>query len=475
MKKEEIKAIQLRLEEEIKPDESRPLLVKLSNNCEQVADSISELNETVTNGYKQSKCGLFRLWKTAHSLSFDLIESQGSFLERLKLAKMCIVFEKVDLHDTKVLFGKLNSVFEQLKKNISEPKKLVPHVILVTELKHLVLLADSHFKGLRRAIQEYEEAGQLCKFVECRYISLLSQAMLPYVGPFKRLSEHLLLASKQSSVSVQSLFDERLRIPLLKSLSQRLEGIIMTIKNRTAMRGVGHNYWSLTRLQKLGHMISGAKSLVRAGMIFNTDYQELLVKILVKLQSIARYMPSNIYELTVSVGDKEFERNVHSIFCQVWENRRELDELTSQLEVICVHSSMKEIFCSDEKRAKSRPTATEMARRNKAVAYAAGEIKLKCGRLPNVDEIIKATKYTRQEIYATSAYLEGKIVKQSAKRTKDLIGSATESEQFKDKSTEHARTDRRSESQQAELDALMDEQEQDDGSNRIPTEKHPDI
>ncbi len=118
---------------------------------------------------------------------------------------------------------------------------------------------------------------------------------------------------------------------------------------------------------------------------------------------------------------------------------------------------------------KNRPTAADMARRNKAVAYSAGEIKAKHGRLATVDEIIEATKYNRSEIYATTAYKEGKIAKASAKLTIESTGSSVApSEQFEEKSIEHSRSDRQSNSDKAELDALIDQQEKDDSSNFAP-------
>jgi hypothetical protein len=109
-----------------------------------------------------------------------------------------------------------------------------------------------------------------------------------------------------------------------------------------------------------------------------------------------------------------------------------------------------------------------MENRNRAVAMAAAQIQATYDRLPTVDEIIAETKYTRQQVYATDAYKEDKIEKQSAKLTAEGMGSSvTSSEQFGEKSIEHSRSERRSKSDQAELDVLIDEQEQNDKSDFV--------
>ncbi|MHC4462172.1 MAG: hypothetical protein ACYS6W_11390 [Planctomycetota bacterium] len=119
---------------------------------------------------------------------------------------------------------------------------------------------------------------------------------------------------------------------------------------------------------------------------------------------------------------------------------------------------------------KKRPTAADMEIRNKAVAMAAAQLQAKYDRLPSVDEVIAETKnkYTHSQIYATSAYKEGKIAKASAKLTTESTGSSiTESEQFGERSIEHSRAKRRTKSDQADLDALIDQQEKDDSSDFV--------
>lgn len=119
-------------------------------------------------------------------------------------------------------------------------------------------------------------------------------------------------------------------------------------------------------------------------------------------------------------------------------------------------------------RKKRRPTATEMENRNRAIAMAAAQLQAKYDRLPTVDEIVGETEYTRQQVYATPTYKEGKIAKKSAKLTTELTGSSVEeSEYFADRSIQHTRTVRRSKAEQAELDSLIDEQGKDDKSGRI--------
>jgi len=118
------------------------------------------------------------------------------------------------------------------------------------------------------------------------------------------------------------------------------------------------------------------------------------------------------------------------------------------------------------KKSKKRSTKAEMGNRNKAIAMAAAKFKAEYDRLPTVDEIIAETKYTRNQIYATNAYTEGKIAKPSAKLTAEMTGnSITTSEQFSEKSIQHSRTDRRTKSEQDELNALIDQQKKDCNSD----------
>ncbi|MBN1125074.1 MAG: hypothetical protein JXA82_08700 [Sedimentisphaerales bacterium] len=122
-----------------------------------------------------------------------------------------------------------------------------------------------------------------------------------------------------------------------------------------------------------------------------------------------------------------------------------------------------------QKKQKKRPTAAEMDNRNRSVAMAATDIKMKYDRLPTVSEISKKTKLTHDQIYATKPYKEGEIAKRSAKLATDMTGGCiASSELFKDKSIEHSRANRRTTSEQIELEALIDQQEIDDSSDSAP-------
>jgi len=126
--------------------------------------------------------------------------------------------------------------------------------------------------------------------------------------------------------------------------------------------------------------------------------------------------------------------------------------------------SQPEIEC----RKKNRPTKKEMADRNRSVALVAVEFESKHGRLPTVDEIIKKTSYNQKQIYQTDAYKEGKIAKNSAKVTDEMTGaSITPSEYFGERSIQHTRAKNRSKSDQAALDALIEEQANDSNSSYI--------
>lgn len=111
---------------------------------------------------------------------------------------------------------------------------------------------------------------------------------------------------------------------------------------------------------------------------------------------------------------------------------------------------------------RKRPTQTDMENRNRAVAMAAGEISRDHDRLPTVSEIVEKTKLTRNQIYATDPYKEGKIAKRTAKAAGEMIGGSVQrSEFYGGKSEEHGRGRRRSESEQAELDVLLEEHKED--------------
>lgn len=111
---------------------------------------------------------------------------------------------------------------------------------------------------------------------------------------------------------------------------------------------------------------------------------------------------------------------------------------------------------------KHRPTKAEMANRNKAVAMAAAQFEAEHGCLPSVDDVIKETELSRPQIYATDAYREGKIAKSSAKVAGEMTGgSIQKTEYYNRESEEHARVKKRTKAEQAELDALIDEQKED--------------
>jgi len=111
-------------------------------------------------------------------------------------------------------------------------------------------------------------------------------------------------------------------------------------------------------------------------------------------------------------------------------------------------------------RRKKRPTKVEMDNRNRVVAMAAVEVQARHDRLPTVGEIAAETGYSRQQIYSTTPYKEGKIAKNSSKSTSDMMGgSAGETEHYGGKSIQSPRTTRRPASEQSEFDALVEQQD----------------
>lgn len=117
---------------------------------------------------------------------------------------------------------------------------------------------------------------------------------------------------------------------------------------------------------------------------------------------------------------------------------------------------------------RSRATQKQLEDRNRAVAMAAAKFKSEHDRLPTVTDIVTVTSYGRQQIYSTDAYKEGKVIKAGSKATGELTGSSvTETEYFGGKSINHSRIKRRSNFEQAHLDALIEQQAQDDKSNFV--------
>lgn len=119
-------------------------------------------------------------------------------------------------------------------------------------------------------------------------------------------------------------------------------------------------------------------------------------------------------------------------------------------------------------KSKNRPKQAEMNKRNMTVALFASNFISEHDRLPNVDEIIAITKFTRNQIYATDAYKDGKIAKNSAKVATEMIGrSVHETEQFTNTSETHSRVEKRCRSEQAVIDALISDQKKDYKSDYV--------
>ena len=115
-----------------------------------------------------------------------------------------------------------------------------------------------------------------------------------------------------------------------------------------------------------------------------------------------------------------------------------------------------------------RATRTEMANRNRAVAMAAAELKLKYDRLPTVAQVAQKTGIARKQIYSTAAYKENRIAKVSAKLTSEVVKGSTPSEYHRKGSAEGARVERRSKAEQDQLDGLIDQQAaEDDNPNPL--------
>jgi hypothetical protein len=251
-----------------------------------------------------------------------------------------LYFENVDISTIGDLFTKLEDTIRETKEEVLQSTRAIPHELMASDLKHLVLLADGHIHGMKWAIKKYREKEQLCNFIEGRYIAILAHALRDYVSPFMTVAEYLSVYGKDPSV--KQLAKEPGRVSILKSLADQLEGIIVTGANQTRLRGIGHNYYSLVALQKLGHMVGHAKTLVRCAMRLDDTPSVLLNDVSVTLETLSRYMPKNVYNFTVPVEDRSFEQYFTSICNNVRTYRRQFDDLISKLLVFCEQEDLKD-------------------------------------------------------------------------------------------------------------------------------------
>ena len=131
-------------------------------------------------------------------------------------------------------------------------------------------------------------------------------------------------------------------------------------------------------------------------------------------------------------------------------------------------SKIKPELQKPQKSKRKRATKKDVENRNRIIVTAAAELKIKYDRLPSVDEVMEKTHLGRQQIYDSAPYKEGKIAKASAKATEEVTGSSVQkSEYFDENSEEHGRRNNRSKAEQAELDALIDQQADDDRSEYV--------
>ena len=121
-----------------------------------------------------------------------------------------------------------------------------------------------------------------------------------------------------------------------------------------------------------------------------------------------------------------------------------------------------------KKTKRKRAGQKELKIRNCTIAAATTEITLTYDRLPTVSEVMEKTTLTRQQIYGSPLYKEGRIARASAVATEAMTGSSVQkSEFFSETSEEHCRRKNRSKADQVEIDALADQQSTDDKSNFV--------
>jgi len=125
---------------------------------------------------------------------------------------------------------------------------------------------------------------------------------------------------------------------------------------------------------------------------------------------------------------------------------------------------------TDKKKVQKRKRSTkkDVTKMNSIIISVAAVFEAHHGRLPTVDEIADQTEYEPKKIYNSNAYKDGKIAKKSARATEEMVGkSVIQTDYYTPTSNEASRATRRTKSDQDELDALIDEQEEDDKSDYI--------
>lgn len=111
-------------------------------------------------------------------------------------------------------------------------------------------------------------------------------------------------------------------------------------------------------------------------------------------------------------------------------------------------------------RKKKRATKSEMDNRNAAVTAAAAEFHAGHDRLPTVGEIAAQTGFSRQQIYSTTSYKEGKIARRSSKSASNsMAGKVDQAERIRGKQLQGPGPPRQPLSEQIELAAPADRQD----------------
>ncbi|MHC4355039.1 MAG: hypothetical protein ACYS0H_20240 [Planctomycetota bacterium] len=111
-------------------------------------------------------------------------------------------------------------------------------------------------------------------------------------------------------------------------------------------------------------------------------------------------------------------------------------------------------------RKKKRATKSEMDNRNAVVTAAAAEFRAEHDRPPTVGEIAAETGFSRQQIYSTTSYKEGRIAKSSSRSSSNFMaGKVDQAERVRGKQLQGPGTRRQLLSEQIEFAAPADRQD----------------
>jgi len=400
----------------------------------------------------------FRLARHKQNVSLPL---------RLTVSKPYLLFECADITPMKKSFLELEEAIREANQfctRLLGKNGRYEDVLENLKESRILWIIDQHAVTAKQKIEWDIEKGDDLNTIVTRYIWKACNAIEVHKRELEAAGRYLSDVAKNPSHASQ--YSYKSPRGALDILVVALKDIAFRIRNYRSSRDLCSGYDGLVDVHEFRGAVYKAQNCIeRARQIIAdpvlADNISVTLKVLLyddKLMDM--FNDVDLWDEAVT--------NAGAVFKKAAEYCNELENLTARLELACEQENRRDDKGARRDRTKDRPTAVEMGTRNKVVARAAGEIQANHGRLPTVDEIFAETGYSRQQIYSTNAYKDGKIAKSTARLTSEMAGSSvTESEYFGKRSVKHSRAIRRSKSEQDELDALIDEQAKEDKSDFV--------